>query len=70
MKTGSGIFTFFTFFSAYHNYEQNMAYVLKFKQDYPTMVDIEEIGKTLEGRPLIVVKVHSLFFCFLMESSW
>jgi hypothetical protein len=42
-----------------------MAYVLKFKEDYPTMVDIEEIGKTLEGRPLIVVKVHCLFiFCF------
>jgi carboxypeptidase T len=36
-----------------------MAYVLKFKSDYPNMVDNEVIGKTLEGRDLYVIKVHS-----------
>lgn len=46
-------------FRNYHTYEQHMAYVLKFKQDYPDMVEIETIGKSIEGRDLIVLKVHS-----------
>lgn len=46
-------------FRNYHKYEEHMAYVLKFKQDYPDMVEIETIGKSIEGRDLIVLKIHS-----------
>jgi hypothetical protein len=36
-----------------------MAYVLKFKTDYPNMVENEKLGQTIEGRDLWVIKIHS-----------
>jgi hypothetical protein len=46
-------------FTNYHTYEEHLSYVLKFKTDYPNMVEVETIGKSIEGRDLYVIKVHS-----------
>lgn len=41
----------------YHDYEDILMFVDYLQQKYPDIVDLLHIGRSFEGRPLIVVKV-------------
>lgn len=41
----------------YHDYEDIMTFVDYLRRTYPNLVDLIHIGRSFEGRPLVVVKV-------------
>jgi len=46
-------------FRTYWNYEDNVNYYKKIASDYPRMVELDVIGKSIEGRDINVLRIHS-----------
>nr|CAD7411417.1 unnamed protein product [Timema poppensis] len=46
-------------FDSYLRYDQIRAYLLQLATNYPTLVTVENIGFTYEGRPIVIAKISS-----------
>nr|CAD7425782.1 unnamed protein product [Timema monikensis] len=46
-------------FNSYLRYDQIRAYLLQLATNYPTLVTVENIGFTYEGRPIVIAKISS-----------
>lgn len=52
----------------YHDYEDIAIYVDYLQRKYPDLIELIHIGRSFEGRPLVVVKVRTKLSKFFEQS--